>query len=78
MQEQDEWGQHAAFMNDLVATGFVEIGGPLDDGKDILLMVHAETEADIHVRLDDDPWTPMGLLEIASVKRWHILLGKGA
>jgi uncharacterized protein YciI len=78
MQEQDEWGRHAAFMNDLVASGFVKIGGPLDDGEEILLMVRAETEADIHVRLDDDPWTLMGLLEIASVKCWHVVLGKGA
>jgi uncharacterized protein YciI len=43
-----------------------------------LLIVHAESEADINVRLDEDPWTPMGLLEIASVKRWQILLGKSA
>ena len=78
MQEQGEWDLHAAFMNDLVATGFVTIGGPLGDGPEILLMVNAETEEDIRARFDDDPWTPMGLLEIASVKCWHILLGKGA
>jgi len=78
MQEQDEWERHASFMNDLVATGFVETGGPLGDGQEILLFVHAESEADIYRRFDEDPWTSMGLLEIASVKRWRILLGKGA
>jgi hypothetical protein len=44
----------------------------------ILLLVHAESYAEVAARLDEDPWTPMGLLEIVSIKRWQILLGKGA
>ena len=78
MHEQDEWDRHASFMNELVASGFVKFGGPLDDGQEILLLVHAESDAEIIARLDEDPWTPMGLLEIVSVKRWEILLGNGA
>lgn len=78
MREQDEWDRHASFMNGLVASGFVKLGGPLDDGREILLLVYAEDEAEINARLDEDPWTPMGLLEIVNVKHWQILLSKDA
>jgi len=30
---------------------------------------------EIDARLADDPWTPMGMLRIARVERWEILLG---
>jgi hypothetical protein len=29
----------------------------------------------VEARLADDTWTPMGLLPIAKVERWEILLG---
>ena len=78
MHEQDAWDRHASFMNQLVATGFVKFGGPLGDGEEILLLVQAASDAAIVTRLREDPWTPMGLLEIASVKRWEIRLGDDA
>jgi hypothetical protein len=37
--------------------------------------VDAGDEAEIRSRLDDDPWTAMGLLAIASIEPWEILLG---
>ena len=75
MHKQDEWDRHASFMNELVASGFVELGGPLDDGQEILLFVRAESHREVNARLDKDPWTSMGLLEVVSVKRWEIVLG---
>ncbi len=42
MPDQQEWGKHADFMNDLVSTGFVILGGPLEAGARILLVVDAE------------------------------------
>ena len=75
MHKQDEWDRHASFMNELVASGFVELGGPLDDGQEILLCVRAESQREVNARLDKDPWTSMGLLEAVSVKRWEIVLG---
>jgi endoglucanase len=75
MQEQAAWTAHAAFMNGLAATGFVVRGGPLGDGSKILLIVSADSPATIVARLADDPWTPLGLLSLASVDEWHILLG---
>ena len=75
MTEQEKWDEHAAFMNALADEGFVVLGGPLGDGVEILLIVRADTEADIHVRFAGDPWTPMELLRIAKIEPWQILLG---
>ena len=55
--------------------GFIVLGGPLGDGSRVLLVIEAENEEEIQTRLDADPWTSMGLLFIASVDRWEILLG---
>ena len=75
MRLQEKWDEHAVFMNALVDDGFVVLGGPLDDGEKILLIIDAESEQEIHARLAGDLWTPMGLLRIAKVERWEILLG---
>ena len=74
MRKQEKWDEHAAFMNALADEGFVVLGGPLGDGSRTLLIVDAEDEAEITRRLADDPWTPMGLLRIATIEPWEILL----
>jgi uncharacterized protein YciI len=75
MAEQEKFAEHASFMNALVAEGFVVLGGPLGDGAEILLIVDADTEAAVHARLAADPWTPMGLLDVAAIEPWEVLLG---
>ena len=74
MREQEQWDEHARFMDALADEGFVVLGGPLDDGEKVLLIINAESRQAIEARLADDPWTPMGLLSIAKVERWEILL----
>ena len=74
MREQEKWDEHAEFMNALVDDGFIVLGGPLGEGEKVLLIINAESEQEIVARLADDPWTPMGLLCIAKVERWEILL----
>ncbi len=74
LREQPEWPEHAAFMNALDAEGFVALGGPLHDGA--LLVVDAEGEGEIRSRLAEDPWAHSGLLDVAWVERWEILLGE--
>ena len=73
LDEQDAFAEHAAFMNTLVAEGFIVLGGPLDDEQSTLLIVDAAEAVD--ARLAGDPWTGMGLLEVRSVQEWEILLG---
>jgi uncharacterized protein YciI len=77
-REQDRWEEHAAFMDALVDDGFVVLGGPVGNGDDVLLIVRAESEAEIEVRLGEDPWFPMDVLRIARIERWQIWLGNPA
>jgi uncharacterized protein YciI len=77
MRQQEQWDEHAAFMDALVDEGFVALGGPLGDGEKLfLLIISAQSEQEIAARLADDPWNPLGLLRTASVERWEILLGE--
>ena len=55
MADQDEWAEHAAFMNALAEEGFVVLGGPLGDEQRILLVVDADSKEEIKRRLADDP-----------------------
>ena len=73
MREQVLWDEHARFMDDLVATGFVVLGGPLDGGRRVLLIVSAEDEPAIHTRFAEDPWHRNGMLT-SQVQGWTVLL----
>lgn len=74
MREQEEWPKHAAFMDSLVAERFVLLGGPLGDDTRMLI-VNADVESAIEARLAADPWMSMGILRIAKIQPWQILLG---
>jgi tetratricopeptide (TPR) repeat protein len=73
-REQDAWDEHAAFMDGLVADGFVVLGGPITP-TEALLVVRARDAAEIERRLGDDPWTAAEILVTASVHPWELLLG---
>lgn len=75
LREQAGWPEHAAFMDALAEDGFVLLGGPLADGRRALLILDASSEAEIRLRLDEDPWTTTGLLRIVSAEPWDLLLG---
>jgi uncharacterized protein YciI len=74
MRSQAGWAEHAVFMNALAAEGFVVLGGPLGTGEQVLLIIDAPTEETARARLAGDPWSAAGLLEIASVEPWSVLL----
>jgi hypothetical protein len=74
LREQDGWDEHAAFMDALVDDGFVVLGGPLGDGRRVLLAVAAGDETAIRARLAPDPWHADDHLRIAAVEPWTVLL----
>ena len=74
MREQAGWEEHARFMDGLVEDGFILLGGPLENGRDTLHIVEAESAAAIRERLAEDPWSPNGMLRPASIERWTVLL----
>jgi uncharacterized protein len=78
-REQDGWEEHAVFMDGLVEDGFVVLGGPVGegDGDDAVLVVEAESEADVRARLGADPWAQEMLYQ-RSIEPWTIFLRRDA
>ena len=74
LEEQSGWEGHATFMDALVGSGFVILGGPLADEHRVVLAVEAESEEAVRARLASDPWHDT-LLVIESVEQWTIRLG---
>jgi uncharacterized protein YciI len=74
--EQDAWDEHLGFMGGLVQSRFVVLGGWLAAAPKTLLVVDARDEAEVRRRFEDDPYTKMELLTIASVEPWELLLGR--
>jgi uncharacterized protein YciI len=74
IRQQDGWDAHAAFMDGLVATGVIIIGGPLGDGATTLHAVEAGSEDEVSARFGEDPWAAAGLLVIRSIEPWALWL----
>jgi uncharacterized protein len=78
LREQAGWDEHARFMDGLVDDGFIVLGGPLGDGRDVLHAVSAASEEAVRERLAQDNWAESGLLTVTSIEPWTILLdGRG-
>jgi hypothetical protein len=75
LDDQVEWTAHAAFMNGLLAEGFVALGGPLEGTPDVLLIVRATDTSEIAERLAADPWAQNGLLIVKQTYPWWLRLG---
>jgi uncharacterized protein YciI len=75
-REQPYWDAHAAFIDDLVAEGFIMLGGPLPDEGGAVLVVRADSEAAVRERLRHDPWYVHGILALQSVRRWEIFIDR--
>ena len=73
LEEQSGWDEHAEFMDGLVDSGFVILGGPLADEERVALAVEAESEAAVRATLAADPWIGTHLL-IDTVDAWTIRL----
>jgi uncharacterized protein YciI len=73
MEEQSGWPAHAAFMDGLVASGFVVLGGPLADERRVVLAIEAESEDTVRATLGHDPWSGTHLV-VDAVEPWTIRL----
>jgi uncharacterized protein YciI len=74
MREQDEWDEHARFMDSLVDDGFLLLGGPLEGGRDTLHIVDASSEEEVRARFARDNWHRNGMLRTKSIEAWTVLL----
>jgi uncharacterized protein YciI len=73
-REQPLWNEHAAFIDQLVAEGFILMGGPLVDEGGAMLIVNADDENEVREKLKDDPWYTHGILKLETVKRWQVFI----
>jgi uncharacterized protein YciI len=77
LEKQSGWTAHAAFMDSLVDSGFVVLGGPLADEERVVLAVEAPSEAVVRETLAADPWSESHLI-IDAVEPWTVRLdGRG-
>ena len=73
MEEQSDWPAHASYMDRLVDSGFIVLGGPLDDGLRVAHAVEAASEDVIRATLARDPWNETHL-RIETIEPWTIRL----
>jgi len=73
-RRQPFWDEHATFIDQLVADGFILMGGPLVDEGGSLLIVNAENESEVREKMKNDPWFMHGILKLESIKRWQIFV----
>lgn len=73
MEEQLNWPDHAAFMDELVDEGFIVLGGPLSDESRVVHVGDAESEEVVRATFARDPWSET-LLHIKSIEPWTIRL----
>lgn len=72
LEEQTRWEEHAAFMDGLVESGVVVLGGPCGELR-VILAVEAESEAALREIFARDPWAGSHL-RIDAVEPWAIRL----
>jgi hypothetical protein len=73
VEAQEGWDEHAAFMDGLVDSGFVVLGGPLADEQRVVLAIEAGSDDEVRATLGEDPWSGTHLV-VDSVERWTIRL----
>ncbi len=77
LEHQSAWTAHASFMDALVDSGFVVLGGPLGDEDRVVLAVEADSADEVRATLAGDPWSGTHLV-VDSVDAWTIRLdGRG-
>ncbi len=77
MEEQSAWPEHAAYMDELVGSGFIVLGGPLADEHRVVHVVESESEDELRATYARDPWSDSHL-RIDTVDPWAIRLdGRG-
>jgi uncharacterized protein YciI len=74
LRGQDGFADHARFVDGLVASGFIVLGGPLQGEREVLIIVNAPEEDSVRKRFADDPWVQSGMLTLTAVEQWTILL----
>jgi len=75
LRSQELWDEHASYMDQLTAEGFIVLGGPLGDAESAaMLVVDAPNEEVVQAKLTRDPWRASGHLVEPKIQCWTIFL----
>jgi uncharacterized protein YciI len=73
LEKQSRWSEHAAYMDALVADGFIVLGGPLADEGRVAHAVEADSPQAVRETLARDPWSETHL-RVDTIEPWTIRL----
>jgi hypothetical protein len=73
LEEQSGWSAHALFMDELVESGFIALGGPLVDEHRVVFAIESDSEDAVRATLARDPWSETHL-RTESIDPWTIRL----
>lgn len=66
---------HLAYMGRLHDAGTVVYGGPIGDGGGAMVLLRAETVAEVQAIVDADPYTAAGVGAEHVIRPWNVVLG---
>jgi uncharacterized protein YciI len=73
LEQQSGWEAHASFMDGLVESGFIVLGGPLGDEDRVVHAIEAGSADEVRTTLARDPWSESHL-RVDTVEPWTIRL----
>jgi uncharacterized protein YciI len=73
LEEQSGWDAHASYMDALVDSGFIVLGGPLAGDGRVAHAVEAESEDAVRATFARDPWSETHL-QVDRIDPWTIRL----
>lgn len=75
-REQPYWDEHAEFMNRIIETGKILLGGPFSDGSGSMVIVKTETEQEARTIFEGDPWLLHNIHQREEVRPWQIFINE--
>jgi uncharacterized protein len=71
-EEQPDWDEHAAFIDELVARGTMVLGGPFADYSGSLIVLENVGEEEAQELLARDPFIVNGVFVLDEVRAWNV------
>ena len=74
-QEQTGFADHAGFVAELEASGFVAMAGLMQPSNDVLFIFRADSEEAVRARMAQDPWQKDGHARLGRVEEVLFRIG---
>ena len=74
-QDQSGFPDHAKFVAELEASGFIAMAGLMQPSNDVLFIFRAESEEAVRLRMAQDPWQKDGHARLGRVEEVQFRIG---